>query len=68
MGTETNILSDTVTVINIQRVKLNNPLMGTETSCCANYRSRCGLVVKLNNPLMGTETLFMISWIINLPF
>ena len=40
-------------------VKLNNPLMGTETltpylNDCIDYF----LVVKLNNPLMGTETIY----------
>ena len=40
-------------------VKLNNPLMGTETpsikskSCSLSFA-----YVKLNNPLMGTETVF----------
>ncbi len=38
-------------------VKLNNPLMGTETWYCDNNISQeNGLYVKLNNPLMGTET------------
>ena len=37
-------------------VKLNNPLMGTETARLRMHRySYC--IVKLNNPLMGTETL-----------
>ena len=40
------------------RVKLNNPLMGTETEypnsfACLKVNQR----VKLNNPLMGTETI-----------
>ena len=40
-----------------RRVKLNNPLMGTETNYHGptlyyHYRRQ----VKLNNPLMGTET------------
>ena len=41
------------------RVKLNNPLMGTETRIhkylYSNYNYHH---VKLNNPLMGTETIF----------
>ena len=39
------------------RVKLNNPLMGTETRYrVLAERLSCVLFVKLNNPLMGTET------------
>ena len=39
------------------RVKLNNPLMGTETrNKQIDFYFNLGLVVKLNNPLMGTET------------
>ena len=39
------------------RVKLNNPLMGTETTTnCGSDSSTMSLIVKLNNPLMGTET------------
>ena len=38
------------------RVKLNNPLMGTETQHqCYELLNRV-THVKLNNPLMGTET------------
>ena len=39
------------------RVKLNNPLMGTETISIS-YSSIFSIYcrVKLNNPLMGTET------------
>ena len=38
-------------------VKLNNPLMGTETATQALFAHRhLTFVVKLNNPLMGTET------------
>ena len=58
MGTETQI---GIMRINSQllEVKLNNPLMGTETS-----RLIVAILftlyepVKLNNPLMGTETLW----------
>ena len=39
------------------RVKLNNPLMGTETDANRLDEFRHGIqIVKLNNPLMGTET------------
>ena len=45
----------------IQLVKLNNPLMGTETIVVLlSLNSLTLLIVKLNNPLMGTETLFTI--------
>ena len=41
------------------RVKLNNPLMGTETSHNSQAeRFKKSSRVKLNNPLMGTETKF----------
>ena len=44
------------------RVKLNNPLMGTETNhpfiLLIVYLQ--SLIVKLNNPLMGTETTIFI--------
>ena len=40
------------------RVKLNNPLMGTETrKPLYNIGILLMLFVKLNNPLMGTETI-----------
>ena len=43
--------------ITLWSVKLNNPLMGTETiSCTYCLNSSSGECVKLNNPLMGTET------------
>ena len=46
------------------RVKLNNPLMGTETkSTMVDDNLRHYFEVKLNNPLMGTETLF--QWCYN---
>ena len=37
------------------RVKLNNPLMGTEICCPLTFQTKNYLLVKLNNPLMGTE-------------
>ena len=38
------------------RVKLNNPLMGTETCLYSGFCSFVSCIdVKLNNPLMGTE-------------
>ena len=37
-------------------VKLNNPLMGTETSLSYAQINVSYDMVKLNNPLMGTET------------
>ena len=41
----------------IQLVKLNNPLMGTETIVVLlSLNSLTLLIVKLNNRLMGTET------------
>ena len=57
MGTETSLpdclLIDMISIL----VKLNNPLMGTETPLFQNhYFSKTALTVK-KNPLMGTETL-----------
>ena len=41
----------------IINVKLNNPLMGTETiSLAYAFKASGNVLVKLNNPLMGTET------------
>ena len=41
-------------------VKLNNPLMGTETGLMSRYdKVKVNSIVKLNNPLMGTETLVL---------
>ncbi len=40
-------------------VKLNNPLMGTETVCNSQYLLNSEVKVKLNNPLMGTETYYI---------
>ena len=57
MGTET--LKSTIFQVDrfFQAVKLNNPLMGTETSTIINGEYIANLFkVKLNNPLMGTET------------
>ena len=57
MGTETSNKCIRYTVYTRDLVKLNNPLMGTETriySVLAILISVKG--VKLNNPLMGTET------------
>ena len=40
------------------RVKLNNPLMGTETTFFfTTWNEYIYMLVKLNNPLMGTETI-----------
>ena len=52
-------------------VKLNNPLMGTETNAPPMFKMfKTSDKVKLNNPLMGTETNsnFMRSFINQLPF
>ena len=56
MGTETNdFLHISAWLLNC--VKLNNPLMGTETILHhMEYITILALDVKLNNPLMGTET------------
>ena len=44
-------------------VKLNNPLMGTETWIKHLEYSHKNLYnVKLNNPLMGTETIIILSY------
>ena len=41
-----------------QNVKLNNPLMGTETTVHPSIAHLFKVFeVKLNNPLMGTETI-----------
>ena len=60
MGTETcdailNVSNSIITV------KLNNPLMGTETASAdfLHIASPDGINVKLNNPLMGTETIYL---------
>ena len=57
MGTETPIIINNTNTPNKNKVvKLNNPLMGTETTTPFRYHSWNWLLVKLNNPLMGTET------------
>ena len=60
MGTETCFIAKLHWLFRVNRVKLNNPLMGTETTnrgltCSGNHHNH----VKLNNPLMGTETLIL---------
>ena len=55
MGTETIILCKLL-LSTFEIVKLNNPLMGTETQNPVAYTYLALPVVKLNNPLMGTET------------
>ena len=59
MGTETHRQIEHLSPCLNLRVKLNNPLMGTET-CHTEFTgfSLHNLRVKLNNPLMGTETLY----------
>ena len=56
MGTETKMFFVTVLIIYTTFVKLNNPLMGTETLAKRNALLSSNCLVKLNNPLMGTET------------
>ena len=59
MGTETPSDHSATSSI-FQSVKLNNPLMGTETPLIHHLPlSHKQLLVKLNNPLMGTETGFL---------
>ena len=57
MGTETRLFAR-IDLLRIRRlVKLNNPLMGTETFQIYDDQTWMYLLpVKLNNPLMGTET------------
>ena len=58
MGTETCGVNDNWVRLLYPAVKLNNPLMGTET--VFTYIFSLFFVfdfVKLNNPLMGTETI-----------
>ena len=55
MGTETSIPNIDPIAYKFLSVKLNNPLMGTETRIHTFYDCE-HLKVKLNNPLMGTET------------
>ena len=55
MGTETRI-NKTLLHPHLIKVKLNDPLMGTETiSHSLGYSWGGNVFVKLNNPLMGTE-------------
>ncbi len=57
MGTET-VSRTTAKYLHQFLVKLNNPLMGTETIYhLAEQYLKYHNQVKLNNPLMGTETL-----------
>ena len=45
-------------ILAVHYVKLNHPLMGTETIFKAPFLRYSGVkLVKLNHPLMGTETL-----------
>ena len=56
MGTETVIPRFGRCSFDRVSVKLNNPLMGTETyRWFRNIPQHCRSTVKLNNPLMGTE-------------
>ncbi len=56
MGTETHFVKELLLVC-IEMVKLNNPLMGTETKMFfVTVLIIYTTFVKLNNPLMGTET------------
>ena len=63
MGTETRLTK--CSILFNKLVKLNNPLMGTETPfktkthCTDEIRN-----VKLNNPLMGTETIIFLDKVI----
>ena len=56
MGTETKFTTLCILSFIIQPVKLNNPLMGTETMPNVYTHHLASWKVKLNNPLMGTET------------
>ena len=59
MGTETIVFFDVQYITSRLSVKLNNPLMGTETDVDTIYFSYDeNDRVKLNNPLMGTETVY----------
>ena len=63
MGTET-ILNVFAVVVTLYKVKLNNPLMGTETyRILKEHIEYISVLVKLNNPLMGTETLKEVNFI-----
>ena len=57
MGTETFRCSFFSSFFCVDRVKLNDPLMGTETHQHVQSPDNSnGQYVKLNDPLMGTET------------
>ena len=57
MGTETLLIIGNNRKAVIRMVKLNDPLMGTETRHKLQYYNSCSQnLVKLNDPLMGTET------------
>ena len=56
MGTETLLWLIQQNQSETYQVKLNNPLMGTETQLLLFSFSVNIVFVKLNNPLMGTET------------
>ena len=58
MGTETGVRGSGIAHFVSDDVKLNNPLMGTETCRCPklHHVHNHSSYVKLNNPLMGTET------------
>ena len=56
MGTETRWIWWSISDFASRFVKLNNPLMGTETNCFELSQDNRLADVKLNNPLMGTET------------
>ena len=56
MGTETDFHTYKWTKIDSWIVKLNNPLVGTETKLLFHIsKDMCKDLVKLNNPLTGTE-------------
>ena len=57
MGTETRPFRACKLFPSSISVKLNNPLMGTETCHTRHDNLQYIRRVKLNNPLMGTETL-----------
>ena len=57
MGTETHLYTFFVILFFCSCVKLNDPLMGTETiQFYGIHCMRQPYLVKLNDPLMGTET------------
>ena len=56
MGTETYCCSQLLLTGHLLLVKLNNPLMGTETPFPMHLVQSVVPHVKINNPLTGTET------------